>query len=329
MPSRYGLVIFCATFALTACDLRAAETVAPERDTVVAAGQFIKVYDPSVGETGPWYINDHCFVRAADGTWHMFGITHAEPLNPEEERNFAHATAKSLFQARWQKQPFALTYSPSQGETHLWAPHIVQSRGTYYMFYCAGGPDGAHSRIHLATSQDLCNWTRHPSNPMVVDGFDARDPMVLRVGGKWVLYYTANSQPAGGNHIVAYVTSDDLIHWGNRGVAYTDPETGTFGGPTESPFVLRRGGFWYLFVGPRGGYNGTDVFRSTNAFHWSVSDKVGHIPAHAAEILRDTDGKWYVSRAGWGEGGLYVGPLTWSDGQNEADTSMPSPRKTP
>ena len=27
------------------------------------AGDFKRIYDPSVGEAGPWYINDHTIVR--------------------------------------------------------------------------------------------------------------------------------------------------------------------------------------------------------------------------------------------------------------------------
>lgn len=47
--------------------------------------------------------------------------------------------------------------------------------------------------------------------------------------------------------------------------------------------------------------------------HWDLKDKVGHIPAHAAEVVQDVDGKWYVSRCGWGKGGLYLAPLVWPD----------------
>ena len=63
-------------------------------DKVVAAGKFIKVYDPSVGETGPWYYNDHTLVQdRVTGTWHVYAITHAEPANPLDEKSFGHATA--------------------------------------------------------------------------------------------------------------------------------------------------------------------------------------------------------------------------------------------
>lgn len=287
---------------------------APATD-LVSSGPFVKMYDPSVGEPQSWYINDHCFIRGKDGVWHLFGITHQEPLAPLQETNFAHATARSLLQQPWDKKPFALTVAPQAPwrETHLWAPYVVFHQDTYYMYYCAGDQDHTKYKIHLATSPDLNTWTRSPKNPMVVDGFDARDPFVMRIGNEWVMYYTANSKPAGGNHIVAYVKSPDLLNWSQRGVAYTDPATGTYGGPTESPFVVRRGEAYYLFIGPRGDYDGTDVFRSEDPFSFNIANKVGHIPAHAAEVVQDTDGKWYVSRAGWGRGGVYLAPLIWKD----------------
>jgi len=296
---------------------------------VVSAGKFEKIYDPSVGEKERWYINDHCFVPGADGVWHLFGITHAETANPLDEKNFAHATAKRFTQKPWHKQPFALSAEWTEWkEVHLWAPHVIRHNATYFMFYCAGDKDHTKYKIHLATSSDSKTWKRHPKNPVVVDGFDARDPFVLRVGGKWVMYYTATSAPSGGNHVVAYRTSDDLVTWGERKTAFRDPSMGTYGGPTESPFVVRRGDTYYLFTGPRGGYRGTDVFRSKHPFHWRVEDKVAHIDSHAAEVIRDVDGRWYVSHCGWGQGGVYLAPLIWSDGLDDAETSLPRPGRT-
>jgi|GEM_PF-448247 len=294
---------------------------------LVIAGEFTRIYNPSIGENKPWYINDHCFIAGQDGTWHLFGITHEEPMRPLEEKNFAHATTKNLTVFPWQKQPFALSVAEESpwNERHLWAPHVVYNKGLYYMFYCAGDKDPTKYKIHLATSKDLWKWERHPENPMVVDGYHARDPFVLNLGDKWVMYYTATSEPTGGNHVVAYRTGTDLIHWGERHIAYTDPSVGKGGGPTESPFVVRRNGFYYLFTGPSSGYSDTSVFRSSDPFHFRFEDRVGNIPAHAAEVVRDKDGKWYVSHCGWGEGGVYLAPLYWND-VDCVDTSMRIPR---
>jgi arabinan endo-1,5-alpha-L-arabinosidase len=284
--------------------------VAEQADDVTA-GEFTRIYDPSVGETEPWYINDHTFVQGPDGTWHLFGITHPEPPDPLDEDDFAHATAPSPH-GPWTKQPFALSVDEAYGETHLWAPHVIESGGVYYMFYCGGGPDGTSYQINLATSTDLWTWTRHPGGPLFRDGFDARDPFVTRIDGRWVMYYTANSDPAGGNHTVMYRTSDDLVTWSERRTVFTDPEVGTGGGGTESPFVVAHNGSWYLFIGPRGGYVGTDVFRSDNPYNFDNKVLVGHLPAHAAEVVRDGDA-WFASAAGWGQGGVHLAPLTWRE----------------
>jgi arabinan endo-1,5-alpha-L-arabinosidase len=307
---------------------RAEEPQKPQEKVLVKAGEFVKIYDPSVGEKEKWYINDHCFIYGEE-KWHTFGITHQEAADPMHERFFAHATAEKLLQQPWDKQPFALEAAEEKpwNEIHLWAPHVIFHDGTYYMFYCAGDNDHTKYKIHLATSKDLKTWTRHPKNPIVVDGFDARDPYVMRHGGEWLLYYTATSDPKHGNHVVACVRSTDLTTWSDKKVVYTDPEKGTYGGPTESPFVVRRGKSYYLFTGPRPDYNGTDVFVSDDPQHWSIENKVGHIDSHAAEVVRDRDGKWYISRAGWGQGGLYLAPLTWSDGLDNAETNLPVPKK--
>lgn len=303
-----------------------------KRSKVVATtGEFERIYDPSVqgeeplkqGPSGPWYFNDHTFIKGADGTWHTYAITHPEPADPLDEKNFGHATAQSLTQSPWDEQSFALSATgedtgPGEpGDHHIWAPYVLKHDGLYYMYFAGGVVDepAPHERykMQLATSTDLQHWERHPANPLFEDGFDARDPMVLRAGGKWVMYYTANSTPSGGNHIVAYRTSDDLIHWGQKKVAFEHPATGTFGGPTESPFVVHRGDYYYLFVCCDGGYKSTKVYRSKDPLHFDIEDRVGSIDSHAAEVVRDSDGQYYISSAGWGQGGLYLAPLSFKE----------------
>ena len=140
--------------------LCAGTSAAAEKPPMVVAGDFVRIYDPSVGENEKWYINDHCFIYGRDGSWHLFGITHQEPAAPLQERIFAHASAKTLLQKPWTKQPPAMAYAPEHpwNEEHLWAPHVVHNEGTYYMFYCAGAKDHSGYRLHLATSQDLKTW---------------------------------------------------------------------------------------------------------------------------------------------------------------------------
>jgi arabinan endo-1,5-alpha-L-arabinosidase len=279
-------------------------------------GGFNKIYDPSIGEKERWYINDHTFIRAENGQWHLFGITHREPANALQEKFLAHATAPDLM-GPWTKQAPVLHASGRQDEKHnetvVWAPYVLKHDGLYWMYYCAGGKDHTKYHIHLAISADLWNWKRHPANPMVVDGYDARDPMAMQFSDQWLLYYTATGKPEGGNHTVNVVSSADLSHWANKQEAFRDSEAGTYGGPTESPFVVARNAKYYLFVCTNHGYNETAVYVSETPFHWDATNLVGTFPAHAAEVIQAPDGKWFVSRAGWGQGGVYLAELTWEN----------------
>lgn len=277
----------------------------------VRAGEFTRIYEPPARAGTPWYINDHCFIRDETGHWHMFGITQSEPAKPKQERFLAHATSEQLIGPPWRAEPDVLPVDAAAHETVIWAPHVVCHDGVYYLFYCAGGEDAAHFRLHVATSRDLFHWERHAANPLVVDGYDARDPMVLRVGDKWILYYTATSEPTGGAHIVVALTSDDLVHWGQRRVVFTHTKVGTYGGPTESPFVVAHDGHYYLFVCENAPYNSTAVYVSDDPFAWNLASRVGRIPAHAAEVVAGDDGRWWISRAGWGQSGLYLAELFW------------------
>lgn len=307
-------------FAALGCDDSSLDPVVTENNGAAApkqaeakpclpvVGPFTHIYDPSIGEAGPWYINDHTIVRGRDQLWHLFGITHASPPSAEE-REFAHATSASLTMATWQKRPPALIADQALGETVLWAPYVLENEGMYYMFYCAGGVD-EQFQIKLAISSDLNTWTRHPE-PLFLDGAYARDPYVMRVGAKWVMYYTATSDPEWGNYVVAYRTSEDLVHWSKRRFAYVDPLEGMATGNTESPYVVSRPEGYYLFIGPRGDYTRSEVFFSSDPYSFDQAPLLA-IEAHAAEIIRDLDGSEQVSRAGWWAMGVDVAPLRWN-----------------
>ncbi|MFI1112072.1 family 43 glycosylhydrolase [Streptomyces physcomitrii] len=312
-----GLALLTLSLALGAGPADAGGTRsadAREDLTWVGAGPVRKVYDTS-GETPSRYLNDHAVIKGPDGTWHMYGIT-GEEAPPGQapdssgEDTFAHATAPSL-KGPWTTREPVLTVDPDYGEDHLWAPHVIEHEGTYYMFYSGGGGD-RDATINLATSKDLSHWTRIPSGPLFRDGWVARDPFVTRVGDHWVMYYTATATPEGGSHIVAYRTSEDLVHWSERGTAFTDTTAKENSAPvTESPFVVHRGDWWYLFTGPRGdGYVGTDVFRSKDPTRFDLDGYAGHLPAHAPEIVQDGE-NWWATHSGWFQDGLHLAPLHW------------------
>ncbi len=304
----------------------------------VVTGEFVPIYDPSIGENESWYVNDHTFIRDRDGTWHLIGITHTEPFKPFDEVDLCHATAPSLH-GPWTKQPACMTADAAWGEKHLWAPHVIEHDDRYWMFVCGGSLEGQDKyRIHLATSDDCFTWTRHPRNPLLIDGYEARDPMVLRLEDRWVMYYTGNAKPEGGHHCVLAAESDDLVHWSGRTVVYEDELVGTGAGPCESPFVVSRNDTWHLFIGPADSaeamrqqaageridwptvYSSTLVLASDDPLHFERADQVGYISSHAAEVIVDEDGNDWLSHCGWGQGGVYLAPLRF-DGPTNAPRS--------
>ena len=56
--------------------------------------------------------------------------------------------------------------------------------------------------------------------------------------------------------------------------------------------------------------------------HWEFDQKTARVQAHAAEIVRDVDGRWYLSRTGWTDGPVDLAPLFWHDGQDDAPTNI-------
>jgi hypothetical protein len=123
------------------------------------------------------------------------------------------------------------------------------------------------------------------------------------------MYYTANTAPEGGRHVVAAVTSRDLVTWGGKRVAFTSEREGKGGGPTESPFVVARGRKYLLFVCTNRRYIETAVYESDDPFAWTEAGRVATIPAHAAEVIETPGGETFISGCGWGMGGVYLAPL--------------------
>lgn len=267
------------------------------------ASDYRRVFAPAGGR----YVNDHALVRAGDGRWHLIGITHDSPGNPQAERSFLHATAPSLT-GPWTELPDALmTTMPEQV---LWAPHIFEREpGRWTMLYWGSTPD---NQVQRADSDDLLRWTRVMSP---VPG--GRDPHVARVGDRWVVFSVGVRDSHG--QIIA-TTSDDLARWSPLTVVTEDPIPSFGWGNLESPFLVRRGAWFYLFVtrtsAAPADYDRTVVLRSADplSFRW---EPVTEIVGHACEVVEE-DGRAYLTSAGWtsqiGEDarGLSVARLEWA-----------------
>jgi hypothetical protein len=280
-------------------------------------GERSHILDTSLFDGVPYYVNDHTIVEGPDGKWHLYGIFHAEPFDPEHEFKFVHATHAGGMrlpeQARFSIEGIALDRDASLGETHVWAPHVVKDGNRYVMVFQSGGVENDRAQIRLAESTDMVSWKRVGDAPLFEDVCVARDPMLRKSGDLWTLYYTRCNSTVLRRSGVAYRTSHDLIHWSAPQMALVLGDTPPMfnSGYTESPFVFERGGWYYLSVTSYPvEWDATFVYRSRTPFSFS-GPPVARLKAHAAEWLKDEEtGGMLMTAAGAGQQGVYMMPVT-------------------
>jgi hypothetical protein len=185
--------------------------------------------------------------------------------------------AESSDLVHWKHLGTALTNRTAEDRSMVWAPHVVESGGVYYLFYTGvttPQPGQWCQRILVASStmpDDPTSWRRSTNAQFVVGGqaqhwfrpdhpgslwsdgawADCRDPMVLEKNGTWHLYYSGHDEGAG---VCGVATARSILGpWVDRG-AVLKVADGTI---PESCFVLEdpAGGYVMVFnhAGPGGG----------------------------------------------------------------------------
>ncbi|MDR3269693.1 MAG: family 16 glycosylhydrolase [Tannerella sp.] len=255
------------------------------------------------------YLNDHTVTyHEKDAKWHVYGIM-------EGEKKFIHLTADSLTQTPWVREE---DFCVGSCEKEIWAPHIIRHEDTYYMFYTM---ISAPREIRCATSKDLFHWEHFPepllasSNEYTNDQKN-KDPMVFRDNDRnqWIMYYSMMKDKE--HWVVGYSTSNDLIKWSKPQICFDENNTSP---GVESPFVVKRGEYYYLFLSARPWpQGGQDIFRSQSPYFWDTHHPIARIdPWHAAEVIRDRDGEYYLTRAtGTLLKNFCIAPIYWHDGLN-------------
>ena len=293
----------------------------------VISGDWQLLYRPQ--KTG-CYVNDHSLIQAGDGSWHLFGITRDDPaVEPDQERWFTYGRGQELISEDGLEEVCRVCDTGLRA----WAPSVVSHQGRYYMHY---GP----APLRMATSDELSHWMENPVylHNAPLDSCH-RDSMVLQMDdGSWLMYATGINNGYG---VISVFRSDDLINW--HFIKYALKTSGNASippawdstlkpyppwGATESPFVVKNDGVYYLFItftsGSLDSYHNTLVFQSedpTNFGEYTGDNEkemvITKLHAHAPEIVRDNDGQWYITTCGWRnhgtpiEGGVAIAKLEW------------------
>lgn len=217
-------------------------------------------------------IADHAWIQDRVGIYHLF--FHSESLYHPNQ--IEHYTTRDFLALDY--VGVALTVNPAAWDSEsLWAPHVVEHDGTYFMFYTgvAGSGIDAVQRIGLATSTDLVTWTRFPANrcpgtsgdgciyecdePWTTWGdtggsydHQCRDPFVMwdADAERWLMFTTAKSVNQFG--VVTVASASALSDWTGEGFIDATRRlangTGaqTTGGQAENPFVVKSNGLYFL-----------------------------------------------------------------------------------
>jgi sucrose-6-phosphate hydrolase SacC (GH32 family) len=120
----------------------------------------------------------------------------------------------------------AVTELAPHGLGNIYAPSVVVDGDLWRMWYGGQGKDG-HDRIHYAESADSGrSWVKRG---VVLENGSANhvnDPSVLRVSGKWFMFYTVAER--GTEDAIALAVSPDGLRWEKHGVVLAPGPKGSW-----------------------------------------------------------------------------------------------------
>ncbi len=254
--------------------------------------------------------------QAADGSWQLWSCIRKTSI-PGRTRLLHRWEGKRLTDRDWTPMGIAMMADPGFGETPggLQAPHVIRHGDVWEMFY------GDWVRLCRASSFDGKTFARRLAPDgnagMFGEGPDAnaRDAMVIRIGGRWHCYYTAHPDRKGAVYVR---TSEDLETWSESKMVAFGGSAGTEFYSAECPHVVARGGWYYLFHTQR--YRGdpqTSVYRSKDPMNFGINDDsylVTRLPVAAPEIVVH-EGQEYIASLLPDLRGVRIARLTWKQKQ--------------
>lgn len=247
-----------------------------------------------VGISDDEFISDFLLIQDKSSRWHCIGIGGQEHI----QDSFFHAVGTDLL------EPFSYTDRVySNGDKNLdetdwmWAPYAIYTKeqdNAYLYYHHQTKSHESQMRILQSTDDKLDRWVPLQHSDLA-EGCIAfaeggcRDACIFydEEAGKYLMYYAG----AGG---IALRASDDLIHWSDATTVMSVPEGYQ---AAESPFVIKKHGYYYLFVSGFD-YGRMAVYASKDYadFGDPKKDLLGELNGHAPEIVT-VNGTDYIACA--------------------------------
>ena len=140
-------------------------------------------------------------------------------------------------------------------EGGLYKPWLMKVGDLYYIFYNAKTKAVPwKEQTGMAWSRDLVTWTRHQGNPILRNGPPgspdhrfASDPVVLRRGGEWAMFYFGLAQDGKARDLIAL--GRDLTHFSKLGEVLIDvgPPGSIDSVYAHKPGIIWRDGILYHY----------------------------------------------------------------------------------
>ena len=212
--------------------------------TAATAPATAAEYPDPLPVSGDTRVHDPAIVKAPNGTYILASTgTNLELRTSTDRVNWRRAGVVWPNGAPW-------TDEFTGGTDVLWAPDISFRGGRYYLYYSASSFGSQNSGIFLATSPTGAagSWTNLGlvTRTSEADNHNAIDPnLIVDSSGRWWLSFGSFWS---GIKMIRIDPATGKQSSGDRTLYSLATRPADVSGAVEAPFIVERGGVYYLFV---------------------------------------------------------------------------------